>query len=48
MVEVVAPVKSGERYSLTVAVTDGGGKSSQAIMEVKQNFLKLKYFTRYL
>ena len=32
--EVVAPVKNGERFSITVQAMDSGGMTSQAIMEV--------------
>ena len=38
VVEVVAAVEAGERYSLTVAATDAGGKKNRAILEV--NILK--------
>lgn len=34
-VEVVGKVKDGERYSLTVAAADSGGKSSQTVIEVR-------------
>ena len=34
-VEVVGRVGAGERYSLTVAAADSGGKSSQTVIEVR-------------
>ena len=34
-VEVIGAVKAGERYSLTVAAADSGGKSTQAVIEVR-------------
>ena len=34
-VEVVGKVEPGERYSLTVAAADSGGKSSQTVIEVR-------------
>lgn len=36
-VEVMAPVKAGERYSLSVAVVDKGGLSSEGVLEVRVN-----------
>ena len=35
-VEVVAPVKEGEQFSLTVRATDKGNLSSEAIMQVRK------------
>ncbi|TRY81062.1 hypothetical protein TCAL_04540 [Tigriopus californicus] len=36
-VEVMAPVKTGERFSLSVAVVDKGGLSSEGVLEVRVN-----------
>lgn len=33
-IDVIAPVRFGEHFSITVAAVDSGGKMNQAVMDV--------------
>jgi len=35
LLEVISPVSAGERFAVTVAAADGGGKESLSVLEVR-------------